>query len=148
MRYCPNCRRWNNGRPQFCHYCGCTWHVRLCPRGHDNPPDTIYCGTCGSAELTDTAGPRTHYWVWLIRLAVISILLLFVITITRSRFHLSQQFIAYIIAIVLLFIGLNLVISILPNPIRRPVSAGINKLKGIGRQIIGWIWEKFKLIFA
>lgn len=147
MRYCPFCHRWNTGRPQFCNYCGRTWHVRLCPRGHDNPPDTHYCGTCGSADLTDTAGPRAP-WIWLIRLAVMVILILFVITIIRSPFSLSQQFIAYIIAIVLLFIGLNLVISILPNPIRRPVSSGLNILKRTGRQIVNWLWEKFKLIFA
>lgn len=147
MRYCPNCHRWNTGRPQFCCYCGRTWYIRLCPRGHDNPPDTQYCGTCGSADLTDTAGPQP-IWIWLIRIGVLIILALFIIAITRSRFHLSEQFLTFLISIALLIIGLSVILSFLPNPIRRPVLSGLWALKRIGRQIIDWLWEKFKLIFA
>lgn len=58
MRYCPYCKRFNEGNPPICHFCGRTWYVRLCQRGHENPYNAQYCGICGSADLTDTAGSR------------------------------------------------------------------------------------------
>src|SRR5664280_3283249 len=58
MRYCPRCRRFNPGSPRICHFCGSTWYVRLCPRGHENPPNAQYCGACGSTDLSETAGRR------------------------------------------------------------------------------------------
>jgi hypothetical protein len=147
MRYCPYCRRWSSGRPQRCFYCGRTWYIRLCRSSHENPPDAQFCGTCGSADLTDTAGPRP-FLIWFIRIGVLAILVLFIITLSRSRFHFSEQFITYIIAIVLLIVGLSIALSFMPNPIRRPILAGLRALKRIGRQVISWLWEKFKLIFT
>jgi len=55
MRYCPNCRRINEDWPDRCRYCGLTWNVRICRRGHLNPPNAVFCGECGSGDLTDTA---------------------------------------------------------------------------------------------
>lgn len=55
MRYCPNCRRINQAWPQRCRFCGMTWNVRICRRGHENPPGAVFCGECGSADLTETA---------------------------------------------------------------------------------------------
>jgi len=55
MRYCPNCRRINEAWPERCRFCGLTWNVRICRRGHQNPPNAVFCGECGSGDLTDTA---------------------------------------------------------------------------------------------
>jgi hypothetical protein len=55
MRWCPLCRRISPGQPERCHYCGRTWNLRLCPSGHENPPDSQYCGLCGSARLSEPA---------------------------------------------------------------------------------------------
>jgi len=55
MRYCPNCRRINEGWPERCRYCGLTWGVRFCRRGHPNPASAVFCGECGSGDMTETA---------------------------------------------------------------------------------------------
>lgn len=55
MRYCPNCRRINEAWPERCRFCGLTWNVRICRRGHQNPANAVFCGECGSGDLTDTA---------------------------------------------------------------------------------------------
>lgn len=55
MRYCPNCRRINEGWPERCRFCGLTWRVRICRRGHPNPPNSVFCGECGSGDLTEVA---------------------------------------------------------------------------------------------
>jgi hypothetical protein len=55
MRYCPNCRRINEAWPDRCRFCGLTWNVRICRRGHQNPANAVFCGECGSGDLTDTA---------------------------------------------------------------------------------------------
>jgi len=78
MRYCPNCQRINVGRPPICNYCGRTWFVKLCPRGHENPSNVLYCSTCGSTDLSETAGEkpwwiissRPVFWVILILIAI------------------------------------------------------------------------------
>lgn len=55
MRYCPNCRRINEGWPERCRYCAATWGVRICKRGHPNPANASFCGECGSADMTEPA---------------------------------------------------------------------------------------------
>jgi len=56
MRYCPNCRRINEGWPDLCMFCNRSWSSRICRRGrHKNPGSAIFCGTCGSGDLTETA---------------------------------------------------------------------------------------------
>jgi hypothetical protein len=36
--------------------------VRLCGRGHANPYDAIFCGDCGSTELTEMTG-SIPFWI-------------------------------------------------------------------------------------
>jgi len=55
MRYCPNCRRINEEWPERCRFCGLTWNVRICRRGHPNPGNAVFCGECGSGDLSATA---------------------------------------------------------------------------------------------
>lgn len=146
MRYCPYCRRWNAGRPQLCNYCGRSWHVRLCRRGHANPYDAEYCGACGSADLTDTAGPRP-LWIWLVRAAALALFIFLVVLLSRGRLYLSDLTIAYVLAIGLLLAGLYLTLSILPGPLKKLLLA-INRI--VKRILLGafkWCWEKLKQVF-
>jgi len=146
MRYCPHCHRLNSGRPQLCHYCGHTWYIRLCPRGHENPPDAQYCGTCGSADLTETAGP-VPFWIWLIRIGILVLLIVLIASLNPYGFRLSEQGIAYVVAIVILIMGLHVALSQLPGPIRRFVQSVIRIIKKVLVQVLGWCWEKLKLMF-
>lgn len=55
MRYCSSCRRISEGWPTRCRFCGLTWGTRLCKRGHPNPINAVFCGECGSAEMSDAS---------------------------------------------------------------------------------------------
>jgi RNA polymerase subunit RPABC4/transcription elongation factor Spt4 len=52
MKLCFSCRRVTPGTPSYCHYCGKTYNVRLCSRGHINPRSANVCSQCGSKELS------------------------------------------------------------------------------------------------
>lgn len=52
MKLCFSCRRVTPGAPSYCHYCGKTYNVRLCSRGHINPRSANVCSQCGSKELS------------------------------------------------------------------------------------------------
>lgn len=146
MRYCPYCHHWNVGRLQLCNYCGRSWHVRLCPRGHANPYDAQYCGVCGSADLTDTAGPRP-LWIWLVRVGVVLVFVALLVLLGRGRPHLTEPIISYMVAIGLLIAGLSLVLSILPNPVRRLLLT-INRIaKKMLKRALSWFRDKLKQLF-
>jgi len=147
MRYCPNCHRLNSGRPQLCYYCGHTWHVRLCPRGHENPPDAQYCGSCGSADLTETAG-HVPLWIWLIRIGILVFFILLIISFNPPRFRLTDEAITYVIAIAILLMGLHLALSQIPGPLRRLVLSMIRIIKTVGLAVLRWCWKKLKTMFT
>ena len=142
MRYCPHCRRLNPGHPEFCHYCGRTWHVRLCPRGHPNPANAQYCGTCGAADLTETAGPRpwSLYFIKFLILCVLCIGGFFI----ANLFFLSLRgtplslILRYVLIFTFLWVGYLVASSILPGPIKK-WSATINKflIKVMKRMLTG-----------
>lgn len=148
MRYCPHCRRLNPGYPVICHYCGCTWHVRLCPRGHENPPNAQFCGTCGSTDLSETAGsiPQITYFIKILIfiflcIVIISIGKLFLESITGED---SAVFFTFIISIVLLIGAYLFAISIVPQPLKN-VFLRLNRslLNGLISMIM-WINMKAK----
>jgi len=147
MRYCPYCQRFNSGRPQLCYYCGHTWHVRLCPRGHENPPDAQFCGTCGSADLTETSGPRP-LWVSLVWIGILAVLVILLTSLPRCRFNLTEQGRTLVVAIVILFMGLHLALSHLPGPIKRPILSINRIIKRVTLSVIIWFWEKLKLMIS
>lgn len=153
MRFCPHCRRLNPGRPMFCHYCARTWHVRLCPRGHENDADSQYCGICGSADLTETAGP-VPFWIWLIRIgSLITFIILFILLIASfslpefSEFQLTDQTIALVIAITLFILVINVALSELPGPFRRAVLIVPRIIQRWCIRITVWCWERIKRMF-
>ena len=147
MRFCPHCHRLNPGRPMICHYCGRTWHVRLCPRGHENPPDSQFCGICGSADLTETAGP-VPFWIWLIRIGSLIIFILFIASLNPPEFHLTDQIIAQVIAIAILIFVINMSLSGLPGPVRRFFLMVTRIAKKWFIRVAVWCWERLKIMFS
>ena len=59
MRRCTSCFRFHPGTPTFCSYCGRSFDVRICSRGHRNPRGVQFCAECGSADLSTPAPPAT-----------------------------------------------------------------------------------------
>jgi RNA polymerase subunit RPABC4/transcription elongation factor Spt4 len=147
MRFCPHCRRLNPGRPMICHYCGRTWQVRLCPRGHENPSDSQFCGICGSADLSETAGP-VPFWIWLIRIASLIIFIVFIASLRLPEFHLTDQINALVIAITILLVGINMALSILPGQARKIVMMVTKTAKGWFIRAVAWCWERVKIMLS
>jgi len=148
MRYCPHCHRWNLGWPPLCYYCAHSWQVRLCPRGHENPYDAQYCGTCGSADLTDSAGPMP-WWIRLIKVTFRCLLLFFLFSFVYGVINsLSlSQFSTLFISLCFLFLAYSLAISILSNTLKK-VFLSVNKaINSVLSKIILGIWKIFKGVF-
>lgn len=59
MRYCRNCQKFTSGQPAFCQFCGRSYGVKLCPRGHRNPRSANSCSECGSHELSTPHAPQS-----------------------------------------------------------------------------------------
>ena len=149
MRYCPYCHRINPGHPAICHFCGRTWYIRLCPRGHENPYNAMHCGECGSVDLTDTVGPRP----WLIItlkgfLWVVLGLSIYAFIIGFLAFLKSPQAFSLIIILLLLLIGVWFCLSLLPGSIRKVASRIVRKILGLVSMVALWLlkalWELLK----
>lgn len=52
MKYCFGCGKLTPGDPAYCQFCGKTYDVKLCSRGHQNPRNAEVCSQCGSRELS------------------------------------------------------------------------------------------------
>jgi hypothetical protein len=52
MRYCNHCKKFTVGNPPYCNFCGRSYRVKLCPRGHKNPRAAQACSECGSKDLS------------------------------------------------------------------------------------------------
>ena len=64
MRYCFSCRRITSGKPYYCNYCGRSYGVKRCPRGHANPRGAEVCSECGSRNLSmPHSRGRISLWV-------------------------------------------------------------------------------------
>ena len=61
MRRCTSCFRFHPGSPTFCSYCGRSFDVRICSRGHRNLRGVQYCAECGSADLSTPAPPASFF---------------------------------------------------------------------------------------
>src|SRR3954469_14225189 len=59
MKRCTSCFRFHPGTPTFCSYCGRSFDVRICSRGHRNPRGVQFCAECGSADLSTPAPPAS-----------------------------------------------------------------------------------------
>ena len=52
MRYCFSCRKITSGDPSYCNYCGKSYDVKRCGRGHPNVRSADVCSTCGSRDMS------------------------------------------------------------------------------------------------
>lgn len=59
MKYCNNCFRFAVGTPPYCTFCGRSYDVRLCKRGHINSRASQFCSQCGSEDLSLPAPAET-----------------------------------------------------------------------------------------
>jgi hypothetical protein len=61
MKFCYECGRITAGEPSYCNFCGRSYDVKLCNRGHVNPRIAEVCSQCGSRELS-TPQPKVSGW--------------------------------------------------------------------------------------
>ena len=152
MKYCPHCKRINPGRPVICHFCGRTWYVRLCPRGHENPAIAQYCGTCGSADLTETAGPRSWFFIatkigFLIFIGLLAYLIItaFLNILRPPDVYATLNFVVIICLSMLVF---QYALSMLPKSIGDGVWIVIRWGMRFAAEAIGWllmtVWKILK----
>src|SRR5688572_5182923 len=57
MKHCNACQQFAVGRPTYCPFCGKTYDVRICARGHRNARSAEFCPECGSHDLSEPAPP-------------------------------------------------------------------------------------------
>ena len=124
MRRCTACFRFQTGRPTYCSYCGRSFDVRICSRGHRNPRGAQFCSECGSADLSVPA-PRASFLHRLsgavlyvftgfaLVVIVLSIVLSVVSTIDWSALS------GPLIALVLMIGALYWTTTLLPGPVRK-----------------------------
>jgi hypothetical protein len=148
MRFCPHCHRLNPGHPRICHYCGRTWYVRLCPRGHENPYNAQYCGTCGSADLTETGGQIPWFsialkgFLWLLSGLMIYCLVVGFWNVLKSSE--AASFFSLIIILCLLVLGFQFCLSLMPSPVSRTVRRVGKVFSGSILRVLKAIWEIMK----
>src|SRR5712691_8464798 len=103
MRRCTACFRFHPGHPTFCSYCGRSFGVRICSRGHHNPRGVAFCSECGSTDLSTPAPPASL----LHRLSGLALYL----------------FAAFTVALIALVAGLALINAIDWNALSAPLVA-------------------------
>src|SRR6266849_42535 len=134
MRRCTSCFRFHPGTPTFCSYCGRSFDVRICSRGHRNPRGVQFCAECGSADLSTPAPPASFlhhlsgFALYLFSALTAAIIVLaaglaVIYSIDWSALTPS------LVALVLMLGFLYWTTTLLPGPVRR---LG----KGAGRQVM------------
>ena len=139
MKYCPTYKRWNQGNPVFCQYCGRTWNYKVCPRGHLNPYNARFCQECGSPDLSEPAEGYIPLGFRLIKpllwVTVIGLLILISLANFDTASSSSQALIPSLIPIGLLI----LVIFLIPGGIGRVARRVLIGLIKICFRIVGGI---------
>jgi len=118
MTYCYNCGRITPGEPLFCHTCGRSYDVKLCPRLHPNPRSAEVCSRCGSREMSM---PQPKVPVSF-----------------RILEWLARAVLAIVLVTATLVLTFGLLIEILRSPSGR---AAVILLVGL-IALIGWLWGK------
>lgn len=123
MRYCPYCKRLNQGSPTFCGYCGKTFNVRICGRcRHVNSKTDIVCRNCGSSELSDIAG-ETPSWIILLKILLWLFLILFVFGLLTNL----GAFVPFLVVIGILLLGY----SYLPEEVKKIMKFILSSIKNM-----------------
>jgi hypothetical protein len=124
MKHCSQCRRFTAGRPTYCPFCGRSYNVKICPRGHASPRGVTFCAECGSGDLSTPAPPPTIGSQWLLLvvelggrlvplLAIVAGLLVVLLLV-----DLGQLFDALFPLLLLLGLA-SWLFSLLPAPVKR-----------------------------
>jgi hypothetical protein len=145
MKYCPNCQRINIGRPQICNYCGRSWYVRLCPSRHENPYDVQYCGTCGSTDLTDTAGAKP-WWSTILRVIIWILFILFIFNLSRNANQLFPLILILSFPVIMLSAVYFLIGSLAPWPLNKFLRYVNGKLKMLVSSFLVMLWNAIRKI--
>lgn len=53
MKFCYSCGKTTPGEPLYCHFCGHSFDIKLCPSRHENPRWAEVCSHCGSRNLSE-----------------------------------------------------------------------------------------------
>lgn len=118
MKYCFHCKHLNIGKPQYCPYCGHTFNIKLCPRGHINAPNNLICGECGSEDLSESA--LSPLWIKKVKWG----LLFFIVIIIITNIKLIIQFIVLFLLMVFIFIGfMSFISNWLPEPFNKSFNS-------------------------
>lgn len=119
MKYCPHCRRFNQGNPARCRFCGRTWSYRICNRGHINPPNAIYCGECGSPDLTQTSSSTKLALVkGVVLLLVVIVVYSLISSINANSFtRLGKSLVTFVVFVSIMLIAFKLSMRIMPKQI-------------------------------
>ena len=134
MRRCTACFRFHPGEPTFCTYCGRSFNVRICSRGHQNPRGVQYCAECGSTDLSTPAPPASflHRLSGLV-LYVFTGLIIGVVVVTVALSLVSgmdwSALSGPMVMLVLMLGFLYWTTTLLPGPVRRLGKAA-------GRQVL------------
>src|SRR5258708_24482858 len=128
MKLCFSCGKVTTGTPAYCHYCGKTYNVRLCSRGHINPRSANVCSQCGSKELSTPQRkipfllkPLIFLLSHLTGLVLITALLVFVGFFVHKLF-IDPNGLLPLMCLGMLLGLLLLVWMMLPNFIRSPIK--------------------------
>jgi len=93
VRYCNSCRKITSGVPSYCNYCGKSYDVKLCSRGHPNPRGAEVCSECGSRSLST---PHAHggivLWLLLVFGLIIPFVVLLLITLAYIGIYVQALF--------------------------------------------------------
>lgn len=129
MKYCYECGHVTGGEPLFCHFCGHTYNVKLCPRMHANPRFAEVCSQCGSRDLS-TPQPKVSL-LWRIGAVFVRILLgalLVAASLALLVALLSMREVQNgLIAIGLLLVGLWFLWSLLPDWFRKVIHWALKR---------------------
>ena len=134
MRRCTACFRFQPGTPTYCAYCGRSFDVRLCSRGHRNPRGVQFCAECGSGDLS-TPAPRAS---WLHRLsgfvlymlATLTVALVVLTAVLAVLHSINWQALSGPLVELVLMVGfLYWTTTLLPGPIKKLGKAA-------GRQVM------------
>ena len=137
MRRCTSCFRFHPGTPTFCSYCGRSFDIRICSRGHRNPRGVQYCAECGSADLSTPAPPASflhHLSGFVLYLFSGLTIALIVITAVLAVLHsIDWSALASPLAALVLMVGfLYWTTTLLPGPVKKlGKAAGRQVMKSI-----------------
>ena len=145
MKYCPYCKRVNLGNPKFCNYCGRTWYLRLCPKGHENPVDAQFCRLCGSPDLSTPSG-RKPAWKWLLRCLVWIVLTMCLVLLIENRSRFLPVFLNFLLCICLLLAGYFFIVSFSPKFLKGVFKYANHVVGVVFLRILAVIWKAIRWV--